>query len=208
MLCVPQMWAKKIEFEFSQLGVPRVWGKFRWGTVDDTIPQGSKGHPDCLAAQRRIWCLGVVHLQYVGKGLAISPFFHGCCWETFYMFAYCGLVVGIPTELLRFEFLLPKPNVKQGYGCCKTCGEQRDQRHSVRRTPTVRVTYPEKPPARFFGTGEAGCLHQGRRRLCQRLMRRGSAAGRGCGAVSCELGAEETRGTEDPEPGRVSKNGT
>ena len=31
---------------------------------------------------------------------------HGCCWETFYMFACCGLVVEIPTELLKFELLL------------------------------------------------------------------------------------------------------
>ena len=32
--------------------------------------------------------------------------FH-CCWETFYMFACCGLVVEIPTELLKLKFLLP-----------------------------------------------------------------------------------------------------
>ena len=31
--------------------------------------------------------------------------FHGCCWETCYMFAYCGLVVEIPTELLKNENL-------------------------------------------------------------------------------------------------------
>ena len=32
---------------------------------------------------------------------------HGCCWETFYIFAYCGSVVEIPTELLKCTFLLP-----------------------------------------------------------------------------------------------------
>ena len=31
---------------------------------------------------------------------------HGCCWETFYAFAYCGLVVEIPTQLLAFTCLL------------------------------------------------------------------------------------------------------
>ena len=32
---------------------------------------------------------------------------HGWCWETFFIFAYCGLVVEIPSELLKFKLLLP-----------------------------------------------------------------------------------------------------
>ena len=32
---------------------------------------------------------------------------HGCCWETFCIFACCGLVVEIPTRMLEFRFLLP-----------------------------------------------------------------------------------------------------
>ena len=32
---------------------------------------------------------------------------HGCCWETFYIVAYCGLVVEIPTLLLKSKLLLP-----------------------------------------------------------------------------------------------------
>ena len=38
------------------------------------------------------------------KGSSFASF-HGCCWETFYIFAYCGLVVEIP-QLLKFDFLL------------------------------------------------------------------------------------------------------
>ena len=40
---------------------------------------------------------------------------HGCCWETFYICAYCGLVVEIPTELLRFKICSPS-NVNQESG--------------------------------------------------------------------------------------------
>ena len=36
-----------------------------------------------------------------------SPPFHACCWEPFYIFAYGGLVVEIPTELLKVKLLLP-----------------------------------------------------------------------------------------------------
>ena len=35
------------------------------------------------------------------------PRLHGCCWETFYIFAYCGLLVEIPTQLLKSKWLLP-----------------------------------------------------------------------------------------------------
>ena len=40
----------------------------------------------------------------------------GCCWETFCIFGYCGLVVELqPLNChLFFAFLLPKPNVNQG----------------------------------------------------------------------------------------------
>ena len=31
----------------------------------------------------------------------------GCCWETFYIFAYCGLEGNPTTELLKLSFLLP-----------------------------------------------------------------------------------------------------
>ena len=31
---------------------------------------------------------------------------HGCCWDTFFIFAFCGLVVEIPT-LQKFVLLLP-----------------------------------------------------------------------------------------------------
>ena len=31
---------------------------------------------------------------------------HGCCWETFYIFAYCGLV-GNPHLTAKFICLLP-----------------------------------------------------------------------------------------------------
>ena len=29
------------------------------------------------------------------------PISHGCCWETFYMFAYCGLVVEIQIHFAK-----------------------------------------------------------------------------------------------------------
>ena len=32
---------------------------------------------------------------------------HGCCWEAFYILAYCGLVGHPTTQLLKFRFLLP-----------------------------------------------------------------------------------------------------
>ena len=45
---------------------------------------------------------------FVSIGLkACSSGSHGCCWKTFYTFAYCGLVVEIPTYLLKFIFVLP-----------------------------------------------------------------------------------------------------
>ena len=44
-----------------------------------------------------------------GRSLATTPSFHGCCWETVYIFAYCGL--GAEIQPLNcyfcFYFLLP-----------------------------------------------------------------------------------------------------
>ena len=44
--------------------------------------------------------------QYPQNSGLMTPF-HGCCWETLYMFAYCGVVVEIPTELLKLFFCSP-----------------------------------------------------------------------------------------------------
>ena len=43
-------------------------------------------------------CTCLIHCWGFGK--------HGCCWETFYIFAYCGLV-GNPHLTARFFSLLP-----------------------------------------------------------------------------------------------------
>ena len=42
-------------------------------------------------------------------GFLVVSFKHGCCWETFYIFACCGLVVEIQIHLTAFLFnrLLP-----------------------------------------------------------------------------------------------------
>ena len=56
-------------------------------------PWGADGRRRFLRIGRRLWrCLGPLL---------------GCCWETFYIFAYCGLVVKIPTWLLKLFGLLP-----------------------------------------------------------------------------------------------------
>ena len=47
-----------------------------------------------------------------------GPRLHGC-WETCRLFAYCGLVVEIPTQLRTFELLLPfqrQPRLGAGVG--------------------------------------------------------------------------------------------
>ena len=63
----------------------------------------------------------------VAQNARVMTLFHGCCWNTLYFFVGCGLVVEIPTELLKcfffffsffffffkFFWLLPKPNVNQ-----------------------------------------------------------------------------------------------
>ena len=37
--------------------------------------------------------------------------FHGCCWETFYIFAYCGLVEN-PHLTAKLQFFAPLPTSK------------------------------------------------------------------------------------------------
>ena len=50
--------------------------------------------------------------------------FHGCCWETFYIFASCGFSWKNPTTQLptKIHFFFPKPNVTQEfYGVSQDC---------------------------------------------------------------------------------------
>ena len=64
-----------------------------------TEPAGKKDLGQC----RKFGSL-VCHKQNLRR-LMLSPF-HGCCWEAFYIFAYCGLV-GNPRVTAIYLFITP-----------------------------------------------------------------------------------------------------
>ena len=66
--------------------------------------QTSRGLPAGLSPL--LWGDGCPRMVPIFPSGASPRFYHGCCWDTFCMFAYCGLVVEIPTSLLKLIFFL------------------------------------------------------------------------------------------------------
>ena len=60
----------------------------------------------CERCRRNLHRTFVKHPQNAGVSCRIWRN-HGCSWETFDIFACCGLVVEIRTQLLKFKLLLP-----------------------------------------------------------------------------------------------------
>ena len=77
----------------------------------EAVLHQDQGNPASFCQEhilRRIFC--VRELYYTKAFCAPRP---GCCWDTFWIFADCGLVVGSPTELPKFRNLCSLSNVNQ-----------------------------------------------------------------------------------------------
>ena len=68
-------------------------------------PSGRLSHGSPSILQSKAW--RGAYAQCGTWGVGAPRFCHGCCWETSYIFACCGLVWEIPTYLLKFKVLLP-----------------------------------------------------------------------------------------------------
>ena len=75
----------------------------------------------CLAAKHLTLCTGSQKAPKIwsrdpkASGCSASPSKHGCCWETFYIFACCGLVVEIPHITAKIQIVAPLPtSTKKG----------------------------------------------------------------------------------------------
>ena len=97
------------------------------------------------------------------NGLHMDRLLHACCWDTFYISAYCGSVVEIPTELLRFNFLFPfqrQPRLALGGwspGLLEALGFDESRRlASMLRFATLGATQHPDPRRALSAAEEAG----------------------------------------------------
>ena len=61
-----------------------------------------------------VWCFRAIPLATMGNNIIRRH--HGCCWETFCIFAYCGLV-GNPHLTAKNHFFAPLPTSTKPWGC-------------------------------------------------------------------------------------------
>ena len=63
------------------------------------------GHPHPLFWHCRLFCLFEPQILFSGKPIHSQGTSHGRCWDTFFLFAYCGLVVEVNVKFFNFMVL-------------------------------------------------------------------------------------------------------